>query len=76
MEAKMVRFVILVVLAASTVTAPISAKAKGGTFHLFSARAAQAADDAQAAAHADAPTSIRTVGHVPNLDEGTSAANP
>jgi hypothetical protein len=55
-------FVILFAFAAAIAT-PTLAQAKGGTFHLFSAQAAQAADAAKAAAHANAPTSVRTVEH-------------
>jgi hypothetical protein len=68
------RFVILFMLAASTVTVPTMAQARGGTFHLFSAQAAERAD-AAAAAHASAPASIRIVEHVPNWRRARALAH-
>jgi hypothetical protein len=69
------RFVILFTLAASTVTVPTMAQARGGTFHLFSAQAAERADAAAAAARASAPVSIRTVEHVPNWRRARALAH-
>jgi hypothetical protein len=42
------RFVVLFALAGLTITAPNVAQAKGGTFHLFSAQAAEAATGSHA----------------------------